>query len=123
MTGCGKDRVCLADTLHRLLQLPFVFIHPSKLKWVFNTKAVAVPIVACGTLIWVSRFRHDMSFLSDRMLTIINQAVVKAGSNAGEALSNPANRAAPGSARFIAFMYSVTACQGTWATLSQCCSN
>jgi hypothetical protein len=36
------------------MQLPFVFIHPSKLGWLFNTKAIIVPIVAFGTLIWVS---------------------------------------------------------------------
>ncbi|KAK8866184.1 hypothetical protein IAR55_001335 [Kwoniella newhampshirensis] len=87
----------LSFFLFWLLQLPFVFIHPSKLKWVFNIKAIAVPVVALGTLIW---------------------AVVKAGGNASNALSNPAHRAAPGAARFIAFMTSVTACQGTWATLS-----
>ena len=33
--------------------MPFVFIHPSKLGWVFNTKAVVVPMVAIGTMIWV----------------------------------------------------------------------
>lgn len=37
-----------------LLQLPFIFIHPSKLKLVFNIKAAVVPVVAIGTLIWVS---------------------------------------------------------------------
>ncbi|WVQ82454.1 hypothetical protein IAT38_004583 [Cryptococcus sp. DSM 104549] len=87
----------LSFFLFWLLQLPFVFIHPSKLKWVFNTKAILVPVVALGTLIW---------------------AVVKAGSGASQALSNPVGRVAGGVPRFEAFMYSVTACQGTWATLS-----
>ncbi len=51
----GKQRYMAdADPLIRLLQLPFVFIHPSKLKWMFNIKAVVVPICALGTLIWVS---------------------------------------------------------------------
>lgn len=45
----------LSFFLFWLLQLPFIFIHPSKLKWVFNIKAMIVPIVAIGTLIWVSR--------------------------------------------------------------------
>ena len=40
-----------------ILQFPFIFIHPSKLKWVFNVKAIVVPIVAVGTLIWVSAGR------------------------------------------------------------------
>lgn len=44
----------LSFFLFWLLQLPFIFIHPSKLKMVFNIKAVIVPIVAIGTLIWVS---------------------------------------------------------------------
>ncbi|WOO77095.1 putative permease [Vanrija pseudolonga] len=80
-----------------ILQFPFIFIHPSKLKWVFNVKAIVVPIVAVGTLIW---------------------AVKKAGPNASAALSAPGNRVAPGVPRFVAFMTSVTAVQGTWATLS-----
>lgn len=50
---------------------------------------------------------------------LILQAIKLAGSGASEALSNPAGRAAPGAPRFIAFMYSVTACQGTWATMSE----
>lgn len=87
----------LSFFLFWLMQLPFVFIHPSKLAWLFNVKAIIVPICAIGTLIW---------------------AVRKAGSGASAALSNPVGRASPGSARFIAFMYSVTATQGTWATLS-----
>ena len=81
-----------------LLQFPFVFIHPSKLQWVFNIKAVLVPVVALGTLIW---------------------AIHSAGPRAGEALSTVTNRAPGGSKRFIAFMTSVTAFQGTWATLSE----
>lgn len=36
-----------------MLQFPFIFIHPSKLKWVFNAKAFLVVIVAVGTMIWV----------------------------------------------------------------------
>jgi NCS1 family nucleobase:cation symporter-1 len=80
-----------------LLQAPFIFIHPSKLGWLFNIKVVIVPICALGTLIW---------------------AVKAAGSGASAALGSPANRAAPGAARFEAFMYAVTATQGTWATLS-----
>ncbi|ORY34302.1 permease for cytosine/purines, uracil, thiamine, allantoin-domain-containing protein [Naematelia encephala] len=87
----------LSFFLFWLLQLPFVFIHPSRLAPMFNIKAVLVPIVALGTLIW---------------------AVKIAGSGASEALSTPVNRAAGGAPRFIAFMTAVTACQGTWATLS-----
>lgn len=34
------------------------------------------------------------------------------------ALATPVNRAAPGKARFVAFMYAFTAMQGVWATLS-----
>jgi NCS1 family nucleobase:cation symporter-1 len=37
------------------MQLPFIFIHPSKLAWLFNAKALLVPIVCFGTLIWVSQ--------------------------------------------------------------------
>lgn len=81
-----------------LFQLPFVFIHPSKLKWVFNIKAAIVPIVAIGTMIW---------------------AIKIAGSQAGPILrSGGPGRVAGGAPRFIAFMTSVTAVQGTWATLS-----
>lgn len=87
----------LSFFLFWLIQFPFIFIHPSKLKWVFNVKAIIVPIVAIGTVIW---------------------AVKKAGSGAAEALSNPVDRVAPGTARFVAFMTSVTATSGTWATLS-----
>ncbi|BEI88654.1 uncharacterized protein CcaverHIS019_0200160 [Cutaneotrichosporon cavernicola] len=87
----------LSFFLFWLLQLPFIFIHPSKLKWVFNVKAVIVPIVAIGTLIW---------------------AVKIAGPQAGPLLRGGRNRVPSGSARFIAFMTSVTAVQGTWATLS-----
>ncbi|KGB79113.1 uracil transporter FurD [Cryptococcus deuterogattii 99/473] len=87
----------LSFFLFWLLQFPFIFIHPSKLKWVFNAKAFLVVIVAVGTMIW---------------------ALVKAGSHAGEALGSPANRAAGGIPRFKAFMYAVTASQSTWATLS-----
>ncbi|KAL1412115.1 hypothetical protein Q8F55_003114 [Vanrija albida] len=80
-----------------IIQFPFILIHPSKLKWVFNIKAVIVPIVALGTMIW---------------------AVKRAGPLAGPALRTPANRVPAGTARFIAFMYSVTSVQGTWATMS-----
>lgn len=44
----------LSFFLFWLMQLPFIFIHPSKLKIVFHIKAVIVPIVAIGTMIWVS---------------------------------------------------------------------
>ncbi|WVR06127.1 hypothetical protein IAU60_003157 [Kwoniella sp. DSM 27419] len=81
----ATSRDFLSFFLFWLLQAPFVFIHPSKLKWVFNIKAILVPIVALGTLIW-------------------------AGPLASEALSSPPNRVAAGSPRFIAFMFSVTAC-------------
>ncbi|ODN78059.1 hypothetical protein L202_05139 [Cryptococcus amylolentus CBS 6039] len=87
----------LSFFLFWLLQFPFIFIHPSKLKWVFNVKAALVPIVACGTLIW---------------------ACIIASPNTGKALGSPANRAEGGTARFMAFMYAVTAAQSTWATLS-----
>ena len=85
-------------TRRRLLQLPFVFIHPSKLQWVFNIKAILVPLVAIGTLAW---------------------AVHIAGHRANEALTTVTDRAPAGAPRFIAFMTSVTAFQGTWATLSE----
>ncbi|WVF70647.1 hypothetical protein IAT40_005440 [Kwoniella sp. CBS 6097] len=93
----ATSRDFLSFFLFWLLQAPFAFIHPSKLKWVFNIKAILVPVVAVGTLIY---------------------AVKKAGPLTSEALSSPPNRVAPGIPRFIAFMYSVTSCQGTWATLS-----
>lgn len=80
-----------------IIQFPFVLIHPSKLKWVFNVKAAIVPVVAIGTMIW---------------------AIVKAGPLARQALSTPENRVAPGVPRFIAFMYAVTSVQGTWATMA-----
>jgi hypothetical protein len=35
-------------SIHRLMQTPFCFIHPSKLAWLFNAKAILVPIVAVG---------------------------------------------------------------------------
>ncbi|WWC66119.1 uncharacterized protein I206_100019 [Kwoniella pini CBS 10737] len=93
----ATSRDFLSFFLFWLLQLPFVFIHPSKLKWVFNIKAILVPVVAVGTLIY---------------------SVKKAGPLASLALSNPPDRVPAGSKRFIAFMYSVTATQGVWATLS-----
>ncbi|KAK4689601.1 nucleobase:cation symporter-1, NCS1 family, partial [Tremellales sp. Uapishka_1] len=87
----------LSFFLFWLLQLPFVFIHPSKLKWVFTIKAVVVPLVALATLIW---------------------AVKTGGSGLADRLANPAGRVAPGLPRFVAFCTAVTACQGTWATIS-----
>lgn len=61
----------LSFFLFWLLQLPFIFIHPSKLKWVFNVKAVIVPIVAIGTLIWVSgveaRVWHSLTLRLSRL--------------------------------------------------------
>lgn len=98
-----------------ILQFPFIFIHPSKLKWVFNVKAIVVPIVAVGTLIWVSAVASEQKQKQPLTRT---QAVKKAGPNASAALSAPGNRVAPGVPRFVAFMTSVTAVQGTWATLS-----
>ncbi|EKC97567.1 hypothetical protein A1Q2_08105 [Trichosporon asahii var. asahii CBS 8904] len=80
-----------------VIQLPFIFIHPSKLKLVFNIKAAVVPVVAIGTLIW---------------------AVKIAGPQAGPILRASRNRAPAGKLRFIAFCTSATAVQGTWATLS-----
>ena len=54
MEGCRRARTIRQSCAdRRLLQLPFVFIHPSKLKWMFNIKAIVVPIVAVGMLIWV----------------------------------------------------------------------
>ncbi|CAD6580716.1 MAG: hypothetical protein TREMPRED_002824 [Tremellales sp. Tagirdzhanova-0007] len=82
----------LSFFLFWLLQLPFVFIHPSKLAWMFNVKVVLVPIVAIGMLIWASSSILSMSIA----LTL----------------------STPGAPRFMAFMYSITACMGTWATLS-----
>ncbi|KAK6906010.1 hypothetical protein I203_106845 [Kwoniella mangroviensis CBS 8507] len=93
----ATSRDFLSFFLFWLLQLPFALIHPSKLKWVFNTKAVLVPVIAVGTLIY---------------------AVKRAGPLTSQALSSPPNRVPGGSKRFIAFMASVTATQGTWATLS-----
>lgn len=80
-----------------VIQFPLIFIHPSKLKWVFNIKAVIVPIVALGTMIW---------------------ALKKAGPLAGPALRQPVNRVPSGTKRFLAFMYAVTSVQGVWATMS-----
>jgi NCS1 family nucleobase:cation symporter-1 len=80
-----------------IIQLPFIFIHPSKLKLVFNIKAAVVPVVAIGTLIW---------------------AIKIAGPEAGPVLRSGRNRVAGGAPRFIAFMTCATVVQGTWATLS-----
>jgi NCS1 family nucleobase:cation symporter-1 len=105
----------------RLCQLPFMFIHPSKLGWLFLLKAIVTPIVCLGTLIWVrpgrlslpsSHFRPRSSFC------VPLQAVKMAGSEAASALSNPGDRAPGGTARFYAFMFLVTSTQGTWATMS-----
>lgn len=81
-----------------VIQFPFLLVHPSRLQPVFYTKAALVPVVALGTMIW---------------------ALIKArdGPGIAYALTTPANRVAPGTARFIAFMYSVTSVQGTWATM------
>lgn len=52
----------LSFFIYWIIQLPFIFIHPSKLKPIFNIKAIIVPIVAIGTLIWVSL--DDLSTLT-----------------------------------------------------------
>ena len=49
----ATSRDFLSFFLFWLMQLPFIFIHPSKLAWLFNAKACLVPIVCIGTLIWV----------------------------------------------------------------------
>ncbi|ORY20788.1 permease for cytosine/purines, uracil, thiamine, allantoin-domain-containing protein [Naematelia encephala] len=87
----------LSFFLFWLMQIPFILIHPSKMAWVFNVKAVAVPFTALGTLIW---------------------AVKTAGPHASEYLTHPVNRAAGGLPRFTLFCLAVTSCQGTWSTLS-----
>lgn len=58
-----------------VIQLPFIFIHPSKLKLVFNIKAAVVPVVAIGTLIWVStRYQFPRSpGTSDRGIVAVMQ--------------------------------------------------
>ncbi|KAK8864110.1 hypothetical protein IAR55_001356 [Kwoniella newhampshirensis] len=93
----ATSRDFLSFFLFWAMQLPFIMIHPSKLAWVFNVKAVAVPCVALATMIW---------------------CLVEARPNVSQALNHQANRAAPGSARFQAFIYAVTSTQGTWATLA-----
>ncbi|GMK56061.1 hypothetical protein CspeluHIS016_0211170 [Cutaneotrichosporon spelunceum] len=92
-----STRDMLSFFIFWVIQFPLIFIHPSKLKWIFNIKAVVVPIVALGTMIW---------------------ALKKSGSKVGPALRNPVNRVPPGTARFVAFMYAVTSVQGVWATMS-----
>lgn len=63
---------------------------------------------------------HLGKYTASKKGQLISQAVKSAsGLGVTAALGSPANRAAPGAARFTAFMYSVTATQGTWATLSQ----
>jgi nucleobase:cation symporter-1, NCS1 family len=101
------------------MQLPFMFIHPSKLGWLFTIKAIVTPIVSLGTLIWVSAASDHPSLDSAELpLNFPLKAVKIAGSGVSEALSAPALRAAPGAPRFIAFMYATTSVMGTWATLS-----
>ncbi|BEJ15431.1 hypothetical protein CspHIS471_0500360 [Cutaneotrichosporon sp. HIS471] len=92
-----STRDMLSFFIFWVIQFPLIFIHPSKLKWIFNIKAIVVPIVALGTMIW---------------------ALKKSGSMVGPALRNPVNRVSPGTARFVAFMYAVTSVQGVWATMS-----
>lgn len=89
----------LSFFLFWLLQLPLVFVHPSKLKWVFRIKAVLVPAVAFGTLIWAVQQAKKQGDLS-------------------AALTSLSNRAPAGKARYSAFMSATTAAMGTWATLS-----
>jgi NCS1 family nucleobase:cation symporter-1 len=111
----------------RLCQLPFMFIHPSKLGWLFLLKAIVTPIVCLGTLIWVrpgrlSLLKNPTSVLAHPSALLCiptqTQAVKMAGSEAASALSNPGDRAPGGTARFYSFMFLVTSTQGTWATMS-----
>lgn len=47
-------RDMLSFFLFWLAQLPLMFVHPSRLGWLFATKAVVTAVVCVGTLIWVS---------------------------------------------------------------------
>lgn len=47
-------RDMLSFFLFWLAQLPLMFVHPSRLGWLFATKAVVTAVVCVGTLVWVS---------------------------------------------------------------------
>ncbi|GAA5839184.1 hypothetical protein JCM11251_003698 [Rhodosporidiobolus azoricus] len=42
----------LSYFLYWLLSFPFLFIHPTKLRWLFLVKAIVCPIVALATMAW-----------------------------------------------------------------------
>lgn len=67
----ATSRDFLSFFLFWLMQLPFIFIHPSKLAWLFNAKAALVPIVCVGTLIWVRIFCGSFLYCSYKASTVM----------------------------------------------------
>jgi nucleobase:cation symporter-1, NCS1 family len=77
------------------MQLPFVFVHPSKLRPIFLAKGILLPLVAIGTMAW---------------------SIHEAGDRAGAVLRAPTTLS--GLPAWYAFMTAVTACMGTWSTMA-----
>lgn len=76
-----------------LIQLPFLYMHPNNLRWLFMVKSVIVPIAWIAILIW--------AFVSTENLDIFNQ-----------------KSTIHGSAYSWAFLSSLTSVIGNYATLS-----
>jgi len=80
-----------------LIQLPFLYMHPNNLRYLFITKSILVPICFIAILIW--------SFRST-------------GGTGGPLLSSSAKATVYGSAYSYAWLSSLTSVIGNYATLS-----
>lgn len=63
--------------IYWIIQFPFVFIHPSKLKILLIAKAIAIPIVAVATLIWTLKEGGGVSRLNSLQSTLTGTVYAK----------------------------------------------
>lgn len=77
-----------------LIQLPFLYMHPNNLRWLFMVKSVIVPISWIAILVWAFVATDGGGELFDKKATI------------------------EGSAYSWAFLSSLTSVIGNYATLS-----
>ncbi|KAL2036931.1 hypothetical protein N7G274_010356 [Stereocaulon virgatum] len=80
-----------------LVQIPFLYMHPNNLRYLFITKSILVPICFLAILIW--------SFRST-------------GGTGGPLLASSSKASIGGSAYSYAWLSSLTSVIGSWATLS-----
>lgn len=77
-----------------ILQLPFLYMHPNNLRWLFMVKSIIVPIAWIAILIWAFVSTENLELFSQQKATV------------------------SGSAYSWAFLSSLTSVIGNYATLS-----